>query len=93
VIDPSPPRRNGELAFDEPWQSRAFAIAIAVTESQFGGDMEPFRQRLIAAVSKDQQRSYWASWAAALEQLVLDEGLVGRQELETAMLDAERSQP
>ena len=45
------PRRNGELAFDAPWQSTVFALAAAVIEHAFGGDREPFRQQLIAARS------------------------------------------
>jgi hypothetical protein len=45
------PRRNGELAFDAPWQSTAFALAAAVIEHAFGGDREPFRQQLIAAIA------------------------------------------
>jgi hypothetical protein len=32
------PRRNGELAFDAPWQSTAFALAAAVVEHAFDGD-------------------------------------------------------
>lgn len=35
------PRRNGELAFDEPWQTRAFGLAAAVVETRFGKDWEP----------------------------------------------------
>jgi hypothetical protein len=31
------PRRNGELAFDAPWQSTVFALAAAVIEHAFGG--------------------------------------------------------
>ena len=45
------PRRNGELAFDAPWQSTVFALAAAVIEHAFGGDREPFRQQLIAAIA------------------------------------------
>ena len=71
-----PPRRNGELAFDEPWQARAFAIAQAVVESCFGGDREPFRQLLIAAIAAEPARPYWDSWATALEELVVAAGLV-----------------
>jgi hypothetical protein len=32
------PRRNGELAFDAPWQSTVFALAAAVVEHAFAGD-------------------------------------------------------
>jgi hypothetical protein len=64
------PRRNGELAFDAPWQSTVFALAAAVIEHAFGGDRELFRQQLIKAVATDPGRPYWESWTAALEALV-----------------------
>jgi hypothetical protein len=64
------PRRNGELAFDAPWQSTVFALAAAVIEYAFGGDREPFRQQLIKAIAAEPGRPYWESWTAALEALV-----------------------
>ena len=64
------PRRNGELAFDAPWQSRVFGLAAAAVEHGLGGDWEPFRQHLIAEVTADPDRPYWESWTAALEHLV-----------------------
>jgi hypothetical protein len=64
------PRRNGELAFDAPWQSTVFALAAAVVEHAFGGDREPFRQQLIAAIATEPGRPYWESWTAALDALV-----------------------
>jgi len=64
------PRRNGELAFDAPWQSTVFALAAAVIEHGFGGDPEPFRQQLIRAIAAEPGRPYWESWTAALEELV-----------------------
>ena len=64
------PRRNGELAFDALWQSTVFALAAAVIEHAFGGDREPFRKQLIAAIAAQPGRSYWESWTAALEALV-----------------------
>ena len=64
------PRRNGELAFDAPWQSIVFALAAAVIEHALGGDREPFRQQLIKAIAAEPDRPYWESWTAALEALV-----------------------
>ena len=64
------PRRNGELAFDAPWQSTVFALAAAVVEHAFAGDREPFRQQLITAIAADPGRPYWESWTTALEALV-----------------------
>ena len=64
------PRRNGELAFDAPWQSTVFALAAAVIAHAFDGDREPFRQQLIRAIAAEPARPYWESWTAALEALV-----------------------
>ncbi len=64
------PRRNGELAFDTPWQSRVFGLAAAVVEHAFGGDREPFRRQLVKAIAAEPGRPYWESWTAALEALV-----------------------
>jgi hypothetical protein len=64
------PRRNGELAFDAPWQSTVFALAAAVVEHAFAGDREPFRQQLVCAIAAEPGRPYRESWTAALEALV-----------------------
>ncbi|HYK67099.1 MAG TPA: hypothetical protein VEV45_04075, partial [Streptosporangiaceae bacterium] len=53
-----------------PWQSTVFALAAAVVEHAYGGDREPFRQLLIAAIAAQPGRPYWESWTAALEALV-----------------------
>lgn len=65
------PRRNGEIAFDAPWQGRALALALALTESP-GTGWEAFRSRLVAAIAADPDRPYWESWVAALEDLAAD---------------------
>jgi len=70
LSDMNLPRRNGELAFDAPWQSTVFALTAAVVDHAFGGDREPFRQQLIKAVAAEPGRPYWESWTAALEALV-----------------------
>ena len=72
----APPRSNGELVFDAPWQARVFGLAAAVVETRFAGDREPFRQRLIGAIADDPDRPYWDSWAIALEDLVTSTGLL-----------------
>jgi hypothetical protein len=75
------PRRNGELAFDAPWQSRAFGLAAAVVETYFGQDWEPFRTRLIAAIAADETRPYWESWTVALEDLLVTTALLSAEDL------------
>ena len=70
------PRRNGELAFDAPWQSRVFGLAAGVVDTSCGGDWEPFRRRLIASIATQPDRPYWESWTAALEDLLESSGLL-----------------
>jgi hypothetical protein len=72
----APPRRNGELVFEAPWQSRVFGLCAAIVETCFEGDREPFRQQLIAAIAAEPDRPYWDSWTVALEHLVVDAGLL-----------------
>ena len=75
------PRRNGELAFDEPWQARAFGLAAVLIRTRFEEDWEPFRTRLIAAIAADEARPYWESWTAALEDLLVSADLVSPDDL------------
>jgi hypothetical protein len=81
----APPRRNGEVVFEAPWQGRAFGLTAAVVQTRFGGDRELFRQRLIEAIAADPERPYWESWVVALEAIVAHEGLVTADELEAAL--------
>jgi hypothetical protein len=77
------PRRNGELAFEAPWQSRVFGLCAAIVGTCFDGDREPFRQQLIAAIAADPERPYWDSWTIALERLVVGAGLVDELAIES----------
>ena len=70
------PRRNGELAFEAPWQSRVFGLAAGVVSTSYDGDWTVFRQSLKAAVAAQPDRPYWESWMAALEDLLLTSGLL-----------------
>jgi hypothetical protein len=77
ISDLGVPRRNGELAFDAPWQSRVFGLAAAIVEQAFAGDWEPFRRQLIAAIAAEPGRPYWESWTTALEALTASLHLTG----------------
>lgn len=79
----APPRRNGELVFEAPWQSRAFGVALAVTQ-RLGVPWRDFQRRLIAAIEARPEAPYYDCWVAALEALVLAHGLASADELETA---------
>jgi hypothetical protein len=87
----APPRRNGELIFEAPWQSRVFGLCAAIVERCFDGDREPFRQQLIAAIAAEPDRPYWDSWTVALQQLVLEAGLLDELSIETRLGLAETS--
>jgi nitrile hydratase accessory protein len=85
------PRLNGELVFDEPWESRAFGLAVTVSDAG-AYDWEEFRQRLIAEVGaweaahghdhvEGAEWRYYARWLASLERLLAEKGLVTPDEL------------
>ncbi|HSP05170.1 MAG TPA: hypothetical protein VLR27_16820 [Acidimicrobiales bacterium] len=78
------PRRNGELAFDAPWQARVFGLAAVLVETRFDGDWEPFRSELITAIAADEARPYWESWTAALEGLLVAAHLLSVDDLDAA---------
>ena len=74
------PMVDGEPVFAEPWEGRAFAMAVDVV-GRSGLPWEAFRTRLVAAIADDPQRPYYESWVVALEGLVLDAGAVTAPEL------------
>jgi nitrile hydratase accessory protein len=85
----APPRRNGELAFSEPWESRAFGLAVALDAAGVI-EWEAFRQQLIATIGAweashapdDESWSYWRCWQDALEQLLRDGGVIGDHDVD-----------
>jgi nitrile hydratase accessory protein len=99
----SPPRSNGELFFDDSWESRAFGMAIALSKKGHY-EWESFRQQLIAAISEweaghaldDPSWSYYQRWLLALERLALESDLITPEELEaltTEFVAQEELQP
>ena len=81
------PVRDGEPLFAEPWEGRAFALAVE-TVDRLGVPWDVFRQQLIAAIASDQHRPYYESWLAAFEQLVLEQRAAGADELAIARMRA-----
>ena len=85
--EPTLPRRNGQLTFDAPWESRAFGLAVALAEAGLI-EWSEFRGRLIEEVGRWEREhpdghgwSYYESWLAALEALLTERSLVGPGEL------------
>ncbi|WP_193043886.1 nitrile hydratase accessory protein [Mycolicibacterium baixiangningiae] len=77
----APPRANGELVFDEPWESRAFGMAVLLVEA--GVFTWPqFRTALVARIAHWQSRDdgqgwhYYQHWLGALEDVLTAGGTV-----------------
>jgi nitrile hydratase accessory protein len=81
------PRKNGELVFDAPWESRAFAIAVALSGELY--DWEEFRGELIAEIARweaedgsaEDEWSYYERWLASLETVLVARGVISPGEL------------
>jgi nitrile hydratase accessory protein len=78
----APPRSNGELVFAQPWESRAFGLAVTLYD---GGVFEwsQFQAALIAQIAAWERDhpagecfSYYRCWLAALESVLAQAGLV-----------------
>ena len=83
----APPRANGELVFDEPWQGRAFGLVMALTE-RGAVPYVAFRDRLVARIAAweadppaGEPYSYYAQWLLALQDVLVDRALVSAQEV------------
>jgi nitrile hydratase accessory protein len=81
----APPRRNGELVFEAPWQGRAFGIGVALCERGVYG-WEAFQKQLIAVIgaadAAAEPAAYYEQWMAALERLLVDKGVLSHAEVE-----------
>jgi nitrile hydratase accessory protein len=83
--DLSLPRQNGELVFSEPWEARAFGVAVALNEAGVY-PWQAFSTQLAAEIAgvrgTEQADDYYARWLGALEALAERTGLVEGAELE-----------
>lgn len=86
----APPRSNGELVFEEPWQARVFGVAVGLVREQ-ELDWEEFPGRLIEEIAAWEREhpgaagdayGYYERWYSALERLVLERGLATRAEID-----------
>ena len=83
----APPRSNGELAFSEPWESRAFGMAVSLSEA--GAFTWPvFQAALIARIgawettaARNEPYDYYQLWLAALEDVLAAVGAVSAGEI------------
>ncbi|MFW0794651.1 nitrile hydratase accessory protein [Gordonia sp. CPCC 205515] len=86
-----PGGRPGELAFDKPWEIRAFALAVAAHQAGHY-DWARFQGALIEAIKQwesttpdlaDDSWSYYEHWVAALEQVLADAGTLDAGDVAT----------
>ena len=73
---PSIPRDRGEPVFREPWEARAFALAVSLHERGVFTWPE-WAQALgaqIAAAPADDDSHYYGHWLSALERLLANKG-------------------
>jgi nitrile hydratase accessory protein len=88
-------RDQAEAVFGEPWEARAFALALTLSGGgQFSWD--EFRDRLIAEIAEadaaamrdghiasDSHRgAYYECWLVALEKLLREKALLNADEIE-----------
>jgi nitrile hydratase accessory protein len=78
-------------AFDAPWQARCFGIAVRLQDmGRIARD--EWARRLGAALrssqgEEDGQAGYYEAWLDALEEAVIDAGIIERGELDAALRD------
>jgi nitrile hydratase accessory protein len=70
-----------ELAFSEPWEAQAFALAVKLSEQGYFTWKE--WSEALAAEIKNTGQSYYQSWLHALEKLVIAKGLTTPEAIET----------
>ncbi|WP_426512710.1 nitrile hydratase accessory protein [Dactylosporangium sp. McL0621] len=78
----APPRANGELVFAEPWESRAFGMAVALCEAGVF-DWPQFRAALVTRIAAWEatpatgtQWTYYQHWLGAVEDVLTARGTV-----------------
>jgi nitrile hydratase accessory protein len=89
------PRSNGELVFEAPWEGRAFGIAVALNEQRVY-PWRSFRDALVDHIAADESggkgTTYYERWLSSLETLLLQQGLVTKEELDARMAEYERGE-
>jgi nitrile hydratase accessory protein len=83
----APPRSNGELVFSEPWESRAFGMAVSLYDAGAFTWTE-FQAALIARIGAWETTSgqhepwnYYQLWLAALEDVLISQCAVSADEV------------
>ena len=86
------PRKNGELVFQEPWEGKIFAIAVALNKKGLY-HWNDFRDKLIEEITKaekhdphhETEKHYYEHWEQALEKLVIEKNIVSEPQFKQAV--------
>jgi nitrile hydratase accessory protein len=94
----APPRANGELVFAEPWESRAFGMAVAL-HAAGAFTWERFQAALVARIAEWEAGRpsgagwrYYRCWLAALEDVLAADGTLSPDDV-TARAEALTTRP
>ncbi len=86
------PRKNGELVFEDVWEGRVFGLATVVHEGRHF-EWDEFRDRLIEQIAhadrEGEESSYYERWLDAFERLLVERGLLSRDEVAARLADFE----
>lgn len=85
-----PGGRTGERSFEQPWEIRAFALAVALHQKG-AYQWDEFQRALIESIAKwdvsatslpAPEWSYYEHWLAALEQLLSDRTVLDPKDID-----------
>lgn len=97
------PRKNGELVFGAAWEGRVFGLATAMHGARLF-EWDEFRDRLIAEIAEADRAGgesaedlhapshYYERWLDAFERLLVERGLLSREELTARLAEFESGQ-
>lgn len=84
------PRQNGELVFQNPWESRVFAMAVLLFQKGIY-PWKVFNGRFIEEIGEfehqhpetDVVSTYYHHWMQAFEKVILEKGLLTEEQLKS----------
>ncbi|CAB3790960.1 nitrile hydratase accessory protein [Pararobbsia alpina] len=89
----SPPRLQGKLLFDKPWERQVFGLALSLSKAGYF-EWEDFRQNLIQSVADwedgycpgQPQWDYYERFLLALEKTTLEAGVLSPADMKSLQL-------
>ena len=92
----APPRSNGELVFEEPWEGRVFGVTMALVETG-AVSLSEFQSELVAEIQgweaahaedvADGRYRYYERWLVAFERILDRKGLCSGATFEAKALE------